>query len=102
MVTEHALIPVRSGAEPDFEKAFAEARALITAAPGCESARLLRCIELPSTYLLLVEWESLEAHTEGFRGSPVFAEWRRIIGPYFDGEVEVVHYSALAPSIPPA
>ena len=93
MITEHAIIAVREGSEDDFVTAFAEARLVIAAAPGCSGARLLRGIERSSTFLLLVEWESVEAHTEGFRNSPAFAEWRRIVGPFFDGPPEVDHFS---------
>ena len=29
-------------------------------------------------YLLLVEWENLEAHTIGFRESEVYQEWKKM------------------------
>ena len=96
MITEHAVIAVHPGSEDDFATAFEEARAVITAAPGCSSARLLRGIERSSTFLLLVEWDSVEAHMEDFRNSPLFAEWRRIVGPYFDGPPEVEHFAHAA------
>ncbi|MCU1493518.1 MAG: antibiotic biosynthesis monooxygenase [Acidimicrobiaceae bacterium] len=94
MVTEHALIPIRPGAEAEFEAAFPAALQVVSAADGCSSVRLLRGVEQPSTYLLLIEWESLEAHMEGFRGSAAFAEWRAIIGPFFDGQPAVDHFQA--------
>lgn len=93
MITEHALITVRLGTEEEFESVFPDARAVITSAAGCSSARLLRGVERPSTFLLLVEWESVEAHTEGFRSSEAFTRWRAIIGPYFDGPPDVEHFS---------
>ena len=79
MVLEHALLPVLPGREPDFEAAFAEARALIAASPGFRRLSLSRCIERPGTYLLLVEWERLEDHTEGFRGSAAYQRWRDLL-----------------------
>jgi heme-degrading monooxygenase HmoA len=93
MVTEHALITIRAGAEAEFEAAIPEALDVITAATGCSAVRLLRGVEQPSTYLLLVEWASLEDHTVGFRDSPAFATWRSIIGPFFDGQPAVDHFS---------
>ena len=92
MITEHVLITVRPGSEDHFATAFPEAHAVITAAPGCISARLLRGVERPSTFLLLVEWASVEAHMEGFRSSEAFATWRQIIGPFFDGPPDVEHF----------
>ena len=52
--------------EAEFEAAFSQARAIIASMPGFESLRLLRCLETLHRYLLLVEWERLEDHTEGF------------------------------------
>jgi heme-degrading monooxygenase HmoA len=100
MVTEHALISIRPGSEHDFEAAFPAALAVITAAEGCRAVSLARGIEHPSTYLLLVEWDSLEAHMTGFRGSPAFVAWREIIGPFFDGGVVLDHYEPPVASAP--
>ena len=69
VITEHALLPVIPGREIDFERAFAEARAIIMSMPGCRSLSLSRSIESPSNYPLLVEWEHLDDHTIGFRQS---------------------------------
>ena len=96
MVLERALITVTPGSEGEFEQAFATARAQLSGSPGFRSGRLTRGVESPSTYLLLVEWETLEDHTEGFRGSPAFAEWRRLLGPFFVEAPAVEHYVQVA------
>jgi len=96
MVLEHALITVRPESHAEFEAALTRARAVISAAPGFRSFAIHRGIESPDRYLLLVGWETLEAHTVGFRESPAFLEWRSHIGPYFDGQPEVDHYLPLA------
>ena len=98
MITEHAIIAVHPGREGDFARAFEEARPVIAGAPGSGTARLLRCIERPSTFMLLVEWERVEDHMEHFRNSPAFAEWRRIVGPFFHGPPAVDHFSPVAES----
>ena len=41
--------------------------------------------------MLLIEWESVEAHTVGFRESDRFPRWRALVGPYFDGDPRVEH-----------
>jgi len=92
MVLEHALIAVPPDAHPEFEVAMKRAREVISASPGFRSLALHRGIEHPDRYLLLVEWDSLEAHTVGFRESPAFAEWRSHIGPFFASPPEVDHY----------
>ncbi len=96
MILEHALINIRPGTHQEFEAAITKAREVISAAPGFCSFALHRGIEMPDRYLLIVGWETLEAHTDGFRQSPAFAEWRSHIGPFFDIPPEVDHYDLLA------
>jgi heme-degrading monooxygenase HmoA len=95
MVLEHALLDVRPGEEQAFEAAFAEAKAIIAASPGFVSLRLDRCLERPATYLLLVTWERLEDHTEGFRGSPAFERWRSLLHHFYDPKPTVDHFAAV-------
>ena len=95
MILEHALITIRPDSHAEFEAAITKAREVISAAPGFHSFALHRGIETPDRYLLLVGWESLEAHTDGFRASPAFAEWRSYIGPFFESQPEVDHYEPL-------
>jgi heme-degrading monooxygenase HmoA len=96
VITEQAVLDVRVGEESDFEDSFAEATALIAAMPGFEGLRLLRCIERPSRYLLLVEWQRLEDHTVGFRGSAAYAEWRSLLHHFYDPAPLVEHFSPVA------
>jgi heme-degrading monooxygenase HmoA len=95
MVLEHAVITVRPDTQSQFEAALGEARRVISAAPGFGSLQLHRGIENDRQYVLLVEWESVEAHVEGFRQSERFAQWRALIGPFFDGQPEVTHLTAI-------
>ena len=96
MVVEHAVLPVRIGRERDFEVAFAQARPLIEATPGFRGLRLLRGVERPSDYLLLVEWERLEDHTEGFRGSDRYPEWSALLHSFYEPFPVVEHFSEIA------
>ena len=89
---EHAVLEVRAGESAAFEDAFAEAKSLIAASPGFISLELRRCLETESRYLLLVQWERLEDHTEGFRKSPNFEEWRRLLHHFYDPSPTVEHY----------
>jgi heme-degrading monooxygenase HmoA len=91
MITEMAEIMVRDGTSQHFEAAVASAAPLFKRARGCRSMRLERGIEHPSTYLLVVEWETLEDHEVHFRQSADFQEWRRLVGEYFSAPPKVVH-----------
>jgi heme-degrading monooxygenase HmoA len=91
MVLEHALLPVAHERRADFEAAFARAMPLISATPGFRGLRLSHSLERPGSYLLLVEWDRLEDHTERFRGSSRYEEWRRLLHPFYDPFPDVGH-----------
>jgi heme-degrading monooxygenase HmoA len=93
MVLEVALINVVPGQEDAFATAYAKARDGLATTPGCQSVRMTRGIESPSKFVLLVEWDSVDAHIENFRGTERFQTWRGLIGPYFDGAPLVEHYA---------
>lgn len=88
-----AVLDVKPGQESDFESDFAEAKALIASMLGFESLQLHRCIEQSNRYLLLVVWRRLEDHTEGFRGSAEYEEWRRLLHDYYEPFPTVEHFS---------
>ena len=92
MILEHALLPIRPGRELDFEAAFAQARPIISAMPGFQKISVSRCLERPGTYLLLVEWDRLEDHVEGFRRSPQFEQWKQLLHHFYDPAPMVEHF----------
>ena len=100
MVLEHALLPVVAGREEAFEAAFAAARPLIAATPGFRRLRLSRGVEQPGVYLLLVEWDRLEDHTEGFRGSPAYQEWKALLHSFYDPFPVVEHFTTVLTAEP--
>lgn len=91
MVLEIADFRVKAGTEDAFAAAVREGLALIGQTPGFQGARLTRSIESPTRFVLLIEWETVEAHTVGFRESERFPRWRALIGPFFDGDPHVEH-----------
>lgn len=94
MVLEVALIDVKPGSEQAFRDAYAEARGVIGAAAGVGPIRMTQGIETPTRFVLLVEWESVEAH-DAFRASEGFTAWRALIGPHFAGPPHVEHFADL-------
>ena len=52
---------------------------------------LMRSIEHPSRYRLVVKWETVENHTVDFRGSADFQEWRKLVGHCFASPPVVEH-----------
>src|SRR5258705_13121445 len=97
MVLEVALIDVLAGQEEQFAAAYGKAREILVSTPGCRSVRMTRGVESPSRFVLLVEWDSVEAHLENFRATDRFTSWRALIGPYFDGAPRVEHFTDVEP-----
>lgn len=95
MVVEHAVLEVGPERAAAFESAFAEAKAIIAASHGFRSLRLSRCVERPGRYLLLVAWDTLDDHVEGFRGSDAYDEWRRLLHHFYDPMPEVEHFEVI-------
>ena len=92
MILEAAILDVIPGREAEFESAFAKASHLIASTDGYVSHQLQHCMETPYRYLLLVQWETLEAHTVGFRGSENFVEWKKMLHHFYDPFPVVQHY----------
>ncbi len=92
MILESALLSIKPGRSADFETAMRTARPLIEASPGFGAIEVRRCIERPNSYLLLVWWETLEAHTEGFRGSERYQQWRALLHDFYDPFPTVEHF----------
>jgi heme-degrading monooxygenase HmoA len=92
MILERARFQTLPDAQADFERAFETALTVISQAGGYRSLRLLRGIEKPTEYLLLIEWDSVADHMEGFRGSALFERWAELLRPYYAAPPEVEHF----------
>ena len=95
MILEVATLNIRPGQREEFEQAFSAAQTIISSMPGYLSHQLKRCIEEPDRYILLVNWETLEDHTVGFRKSEQYLEWKSLLHHFYDPYPEVVHYGAV-------
>jgi heme-degrading monooxygenase HmoA len=95
MILEIAILDVRPGEAEAFEADFRKAQALVAQTPGYQRHSLSRCVENSDRYLLQIWWDTLEAHTEGFRGSPQYALWRELLHHYYDPFPTVEHYESV-------
>jgi heme-degrading monooxygenase HmoA len=95
MILEVAILNVRTAQMADFEAAFRQASPLIASMGGYISHELQRCLETPNRYILLVHWQRLEDHTVGFRGSPEYQEWKRLLHHFYDPFPTVEHYQLI-------
>lgn len=98
MVLEVALIDLIPGQEDEFVAAYAVGRPVLASTPGCRAVRMTRGIETPSRFVLLVEWDSVQAHEDNFRNTERFAQWRGLIGRYFAQPPLVEHFTDVEPA----
>ncbi len=92
MILEAAILNVKPGQEVAFEDAMRAARPLIAATPGFINISVQRSLETPANYILLVQWQTLEDHTVGFRQSKRYQEWRKALHHFYDPFPVVEHY----------
>lgn len=95
MILEVAILDIIPGREREYEAAFAEAAKIIAVMQGYQSHELQRCVEKANRYILLVKWDTLEDHTEGFRQSDAYQEWKALLHHFYDPFPVVEHYESL-------
>ena len=92
MKLECAKLPIQEGKEEEFAKAMADSGLdILRGADGCTSATLGRGVESPSTFLLLVEWDTVEAHVAFTKTEP-FEKFVGLARAYFSGAPDMEHF----------
>jgi len=92
MVLEVAILNVKEGLSEEFEHRFTQASSIITSMNGYRSHQLKKCIEIDSQYILLVNWETLKDHEIGFRKSPEYQDWKKLLHHFYAPHPQVLHY----------
>ena len=92
MIVEQARLQVRPGQGAAFERALATARPLIAASPGFLGMEVRRGCEAVETYLLIVHWDRMEDHRDGFRRSKRYEQWRALLHPFYDPMPVVLYF----------
>ncbi len=95
MILEVAILKIRPGRSLQFESAFAEAQNIIMAMPGYVSHELQRCIESENQYILLVRWQQLDDHLQGFRQSSHYENWQQLLHHFYEPFPTVEHYQLI-------
>mgnify|MGYP000095944781 FL=1 len=99
MILELADIRIQPGQQAAFDEAIQRGlNTVISRAKGFQGFKVNKGIETPERYILQIFWDTLENHTVDFRGGPLFAEWRAIVGPFFAAPPVVEHFELLAKS----
>ena len=99
MILELADIRIRAGENAAFEEAIERGlKTVLSKSKGFQGFKVNRGIESPQRYILQIFWDTLEDHTQGFRSSELFTQWRAIVGPFFAGSPTVEHFELVTKS----
>jgi heme-degrading monooxygenase HmoA len=92
VILEHAILDVDPAKTADYESTLTMALPLIAATPGFVKLEVRPCVEKKGRYLLLVEWQTLEDHTTGFRQSDRYQQWRTLLHRFYTPFPVVEHF----------
>jgi heme-degrading monooxygenase HmoA len=99
MILELADIRIDPARAAEFDAAIVRGvETVIAQAAGFRGYKVNKGIESPGRYLLTIFWDTLEHHTVQFRGGPLFAQWRAIVGPFFTQPPVVEHFTLVGKS----
>ncbi|MCU0354801.1 MAG: antibiotic biosynthesis monooxygenase, partial [Cytophagales bacterium] len=76
----------------DFEAAYAKASNYLQQSPHCLSYKVVHNIEHPNRFVVLIHWDSIEGHTNGFSRSDLLKPFLAILHDYLPYIVEMNHY----------
>ena len=96
MITEVAIIEAQPGQGDAMETALRGARSVLQRAEGYVDSAFHRGIEEPDRFVLVIQWETLAHHLEGFRGGPLFPEWRSHFSYLLAGPPNVTHFTVFS------
>ena len=95
MILEAVFLFVKPDLANQFEVDFANASQYISSIDGYLGHRLEKCLEVDNKYLLLVDWNTLENHTIGFRTSAAYLNWKKILHNYYEPFPIVEHFETV-------
>ena len=99
MILEVADIRIQPGRQAEFDAAIQHGlNTALSRAEGFKGWKVNQGVESPERYLRVIFWDTLADHTVACRNSPLFAEWRAIVGPFFAQPPVVEHLELVSMS----
>ncbi len=92
MIIEHVHLSIKSGQSEAFFEAFEQAKHIVYPMEGFNAVQLIRHVTDPHHYILMISWDEIENHTEGFRKSDAYQEWKALLHPFYDPMPTVEYY----------
>lgn len=93
MTVEYIRYRIADEQQPAFMEAIRQANQLLATAPDCLRYELTHCEEDAELFTWRIEWTSVERHLQGFRKSPEFGAFFRLVKPFYQSIQEMNHYA---------
>lgn len=77
-----------------FESAYAEAGKLLQSSPYCKGYQVIRGVDEPGKYVVIIHWTSKDDHLQGFRRSATFQGFFNLVKSFYSNIEEMKHYEA--------
>ena len=98
MIVEYIRYQIPENLSTEFEMAYEEAKEKLLRSEFCHHYEISRCVEKPESYIIRIEWNSIDDHMQGFRNSQEFKEFFVHVRPFFEQIEEMHHYEVLSVS----
>ncbi|MBY3626291.1 antibiotic biosynthesis monooxygenase [Acinetobacter sp. CUI P1] len=92
MIIEHVHLTIKPNQSQAFETAFQKAKAIIYLMAGLNAVQLIKNVQDDHRYILMIFWDHIEDHTEGFRKSAAYQEWKALLHHFYDPMPIVEYY----------
>jgi quinol monooxygenase YgiN len=96
VIVEYIRYALKKNATESLVAAYTSAAQYLRDAPECLGYEMTICAAEPASCVLRIEWQSAEAHMNGFRRSPNFPPFLALIRPFIGEIVEMRHYEPTA------
>jgi quinol monooxygenase YgiN len=96
VIVEYIRYRIAADRRPAFERAYEDARKILERSEHCLSYEMTRCTEEPTSYVVRIEWDSIEGHLQGFRRHADFRTFLAGVGPFVQDIQEMRHYEVIS------
>lgn len=93
MTTEVIRYKVPAAQAAAFEAAYRKTEPILQNSSHCLGYRLLQGVEEPENWILLLTWDSVQGHEQGFRREPGFGQFFGLVKPFLSQVQEMKHYT---------
>ena len=92
MIVEYIRYLVKTDDSQKFIQSYSRAGEVLKSSPQCLGYEISRCKEDPISFVVRIDWDSLEGHLNGFRKSPQFSKFFTDVQPFYNDIQEMRHY----------